>query len=70
VRLGGIPGDRWAGVEPGHFWRCHYSADELRNLQRVSPDGEGAASRRLLIKTRMLRLVAVSDPAGRPGRGR
>ena len=32
-----------AGVEPGHFWRCHYSADELRNLQRVASDGEHAA---------------------------
>jgi hypothetical protein len=31
------------GVEPGHFWRCHYSADELRNLQRVASDGEHAA---------------------------
>ena len=31
------------GVEPGHFWRCHYSADELRNLQRVASDGEHTA---------------------------
>jgi peptide/nickel transport system ATP-binding protein len=25
-------------VEPGHFWRCHYSVDELRNLQLSAPD--------------------------------
>ena len=25
-------------VEPGHYWRCHYSADELRELQRTAPD--------------------------------
>lgn len=31
------------GVEPGHFWRRHYSADELRNLQRVASDGEHTA---------------------------
>jgi hypothetical protein len=30
-------------LEPGHFWRCHYSADELRNLQRVASDGEHTA---------------------------
>ena len=24
-------------VEPGHFWRCHYSVDELRELQRTAP---------------------------------
>jgi hypothetical protein len=44
--IGGIckneePDFNW--VEPGHFWRCHYSADELRNLQRVASDGEHAA---------------------------
>ena len=29
-------------VEPGHFWRCHYSVDELRQLQQTAP-GEAAA---------------------------
>ena len=24
-------------VEPGHFWRCHYSAEELRELQKTAP---------------------------------
>jgi peptide/nickel transport system ATP-binding protein len=24
-------------VEPGHFWRCHYSAEELRELQKTPP---------------------------------
>ncbi len=24
-------------VEPGHFWRCHYSVEELRELQRTAP---------------------------------
>jgi peptide/nickel transport system ATP-binding protein len=31
-------------VEPGHFWRCHYSAEELRALQAAAPgeaDGNG-----------------------------
>ena len=44
--IGGIckneePDFNW--VEPGHFWRCHYSADELRNLQRVASDREHTA---------------------------
>jgi peptide/nickel transport system ATP-binding protein len=25
-------------VEPNHFWRCHYSVDELRALQHAAPD--------------------------------
>ena len=29
-------------VEPGHFWRCHYSVDDLRELQK-SPPGEQPA---------------------------
>jgi peptide/nickel transport system ATP-binding protein len=24
-------------VEPGHFWRCHYSVEELRELQQTAP---------------------------------
>ncbi|MBV9192807.1 MAG: ABC transporter ATP-binding protein [Solirubrobacterales bacterium] len=24
-------------VEPGHFWRCHYSAEELREVQKTPP---------------------------------
>jgi peptide/nickel transport system ATP-binding protein len=26
-------------VEPGHFWHCHYDADELRELQKTPPPG-------------------------------
>jgi peptide/nickel transport system ATP-binding protein len=26
-------------VEPGHFWRCHYSVEELRELQQAAPEG-------------------------------
>jgi peptide/nickel transport system ATP-binding protein len=33
-------------VEPGHFWRCHYSADELRELQREPPDQAEANAKR------------------------
>ena len=29
-------------VEPGHFWRCHYSVEELRELQK-QPPGERVA---------------------------
>ncbi len=29
-------------VEPGHFWRCHYSVEELRELQQAPP-GERVA---------------------------
>jgi peptide/nickel transport system ATP-binding protein len=25
-------------VEPGHLWRCHYSAEQLRELQATPPD--------------------------------
>jgi peptide/nickel transport system ATP-binding protein len=31
-------------VEPGHFWRCHYSAEELRELQKTAPPGRPAAA--------------------------
>jgi peptide/nickel transport system ATP-binding protein len=24
-------------VEPGHFWRCHYSVEDLRELQKAAP---------------------------------
>jgi peptide/nickel transport system ATP-binding protein len=24
-------------VEPGHFWRCHYPVEELRELQKTAP---------------------------------
>jgi len=29
-------------VEPGHFWRCHYSVEELRELQRDAPEARPA----------------------------
>jgi peptide/nickel transport system ATP-binding protein len=36
-------------VEPGHFWRCHYSVEELRELQKTAPpeqrDGNAPESR-------------------------
>jgi peptide/nickel transport system ATP-binding protein len=28
-------------VEPGHFWRCHYSVEELRELQKTAPPERG-----------------------------
>ena len=31
-------------VEPGHFWRCHYSVDELRELQRTAPQSPEAVA--------------------------
>jgi peptide/nickel transport system ATP-binding protein len=31
-------------VEPGHFWRCHYSAEELRELQKTPPPGRPAGA--------------------------
>ena len=31
-------------VEPGHFWRCHYSVDELRELQRTAPPSRPTAT--------------------------
>jgi peptide/nickel transport system ATP-binding protein len=30
-------------VEPGHFWRCHYSVEELRELQQAAPEERPAA---------------------------
>ena len=30
-------------VEPGHFWRCHYSVEELRELQGSAPEARPAA---------------------------
>jgi peptide/nickel transport system ATP-binding protein len=30
-------------VEPGHFWRCHYSVEELRELQQAAPEQRPAA---------------------------
>jgi peptide/nickel transport system ATP-binding protein len=32
-------------VRPGHFWRCHYSADELGNLQRAASEGTSGEER-------------------------
>jgi peptide/nickel transport system ATP-binding protein len=31
-------------VEPGHFWRCHYSAEELRELQKTAPPERPASA--------------------------
>ena len=39
-------------VEPGHFWRCHYSVEDLRELQKTAPperedrESEGSCSGR------------------------
>ena len=31
-------------VEPGHFWRCHYEVDDLRELQREPPEQRPAVA--------------------------
>jgi peptide/nickel transport system ATP-binding protein len=31
-------------VEPGHFWRCHYSVEELRELQKSAPSKQEGES--------------------------
>jgi peptide/nickel transport system ATP-binding protein len=53
-------------VEPGHFWRCHYSVEELRELQHQAPEerpaGEPAARSRE--QARGTREQADSAPAG------
>jgi peptide/nickel transport system ATP-binding protein len=33
-------------VEPGHFWRCHYSIEELRELQGRAPEERPAGGSR------------------------
>ena len=33
-------------VEPGHFWRCHYSVEELRELQKAAPEQQPAGGPR------------------------
>jgi peptide/nickel transport system ATP-binding protein len=33
-------------VEPGHFWRCHYSVEELRELQQAAPEDRPAGAPR------------------------
>ena len=33
-------------VEPGHFWRCHYSVDDLRELQKTAPPERHRPTRR------------------------
>ena len=33
-------------VEPGHFWRCHYSVEELRELQQTVPEERPAGGPR------------------------
>jgi peptide/nickel transport system ATP-binding protein len=33
-------------VEPGHMWRCHYTAEELRELQAKPPDQAEANAKR------------------------
>ncbi len=30
-------------VEPGHFWRCHYSVEDLRQLQQTAPPASSPA---------------------------
>jgi peptide/nickel transport system ATP-binding protein len=30
-------------VEPGHFWRCHYSVEQLREMQLTAPEERPAA---------------------------
>jgi peptide/nickel transport system ATP-binding protein len=33
-------------VEPGHFWRCHYSVEELRELQQTAPEARPGGDER------------------------
>jgi peptide/nickel transport system ATP-binding protein len=33
-------------VEPGHFWRCHYSVEELRELQQTPPEARPGGDER------------------------
>jgi peptide/nickel transport system ATP-binding protein len=56
-------------VEPGHFWRCHYSVEELRELQQAAPDERPAGApqepaARSREQARTTRPEADSAPAG------
>jgi peptide/nickel transport system ATP-binding protein len=53
-------------VEPGHFWRCHYSVEELRELQQSAPEQRPAAepAARSREQARGTRAEADSAPAG------
>jgi len=56
-------------VEPGHFWRCHYSVEELRELQQSAPEerpgnGRQEPAARSREQARGTREEADSAPAG------
>ncbi|HZH25286.1 MAG TPA: oligopeptide/dipeptide ABC transporter ATP-binding protein, partial [Solirubrobacteraceae bacterium] len=56
-------------VEPGHFWRCHYSVEDLRELQKTAPEqrtlnGSGDPAARSREQARGTRPEADSAPAG------
>jgi peptide/nickel transport system ATP-binding protein len=58
-------------VEPGHFWRCHYSVEELRELQQAAPEERPAGApaepaARSREQARGTREAADSAPAGEP----
>jgi peptide/nickel transport system ATP-binding protein len=52
-------------VEPGHFWRCHYSVEELRELQKTAPPErrDGAPEARDRVASEAARPEADSVPA-------
>jgi peptide/nickel transport system ATP-binding protein len=52
-------------VEPGHFWRCHYSVEELRELQKTAPPErrDGAPEARARAASEAPRPEADSVPA-------
>jgi peptide/nickel transport system ATP-binding protein len=57
-------------VEPGHFWRCHYSVEELRELQKTAPperrDGAPEARRRAASEARGPEADSVPPAEQRP----
>ena len=59
-------------VEPGHFWRCHYSVEDLREMQKTAPEQRsrtGPATRRRAAASR--RAAPARRPtASRPASGR
>jgi peptide/nickel transport system ATP-binding protein len=55
-------------VEPGHFWRCHYSVEDLRELQKTAPEQRPAADPAAVSRAQAAgtRPEADSEPAGEP----
>ena len=56
-------------VEPGHFWRCHYSVEDLREMQKTAPEqqlgnGSGDPAARSREQASGTRAETDSEPAG------